>query len=64
MIDLDDELVETAQQELGTSTIAETVRTALRDVAARRARARQIEWLTNGGLADMATREHREDVWR
>ncbi|MFT9635653.1 type II toxin-antitoxin system VapB family antitoxin [Mycobacteroides abscessus subsp. abscessus] len=64
LIDLDDELVETAQRELGTSTITETVRAALREAAARRARSRQVDWLAQGGLASMADPEQRETVWR
>lgn len=64
LIDLDDELVETAQRELGTSTVTETVRVALREAAARRARSRQVDWLSQGGLAAMADPEQRETVWR
>lgn len=64
LIDLDDELVERAQQELGTTTLADTVRLALREAAALRARRRQIEWLTAGGLADMADADQRARVWR
>ena len=64
LIDLDDELVETAQRELGTRTVAETVRVALHEAAARRARSRQVDWLSQGGLADMADPERRETVWR
>ncbi|BBY53927.1 DUF2191 domain-containing protein [Mycobacterium koreense] len=64
LIELDDELLETARRELGTDTIADTVRTALREAAARGARARQIDWLAGGGLADMADASERETVWR
>lgn len=64
LIDLDDELLETARRELGTATIADTVRTALYEAASRRARSRQIDWLTAGGLAPMADPGQRETVWR
>jgi len=64
LIDLDDELLETARRELGTTTIADTVRAALREAAAHRARRRQIEWLTAGGLASLADPVQREAVWR
>lgn len=64
LIDLDDELVETARRELGTVTISDTVRTALREAATRRARSRQIDWLAAGGLASMADPAQRETVWR
>lgn len=64
LIDLDDELLETARRELGTATIADTVRTALREATARARRSRQIDWLTAGGLASMADPVQRETVWR
>jgi Arc/MetJ family transcription regulator len=63
LIDLDDELVEAARRALGTGTLAETVRTALREAAARRARSRQIDWLSQGGLAEMTDPDQRETVW-
>lgn len=64
LVDLDDDLVENAKRELGTTTLAETLRTALREAAAIRARSRQITWLTQGGLAEMADGEQRDAVWR
>ncbi|MGV0749805.1 DUF2191 domain-containing protein [Mycolicibacter minnesotensis] len=64
LIDLDDELLETARRELGTTTIADTVRAALREAATHRARTRQIEWLTSGGLASLADPAERDAVWR
>lgn len=64
LIDLDDELLETARRELGTTTITDTVRAALREAATHRARSRQIEWLTSGGLAPLADTAQREAVWR
>jgi Arc/MetJ family transcription regulator len=64
LIELDDELLAAAQRELNTVGIADTVRSALRLAATRSARVRQIEWLTSGGLAEMADRAARDDVWR
>ncbi|WP_016894106.1 hypothetical protein [Mycobacteroides abscessus] len=64
LIDLDNELLEAAQRELGTTTISDTVRAALREAAARGARARQIDWLKHGGLTEMADPQQRENVWR
>jgi len=64
LIDLDDELLDAARRELNTVGIAETVRSALRLAATRSARVRQVEWLTSGGLAEMADRTARDDVWR
>ncbi|GAB04374.1 DUF2191 domain-containing protein [Gordonia amarae] len=54
LIDLDDELLAAAQRELHTSSASETVNAALKNVAAIAARARQIDWLSQGGLAEHA----------
>jgi Arc/MetJ family transcription regulator len=64
LIDLDDELLAAAQRELSTTGVSDTVRTALQQVAATSARARQIEWLEQGGLESMADPEERGEVWR
>jgi len=64
LIDLDDELLDAARRELNTVGIADTVRSALRLAATRSARVRQIEWLAEGGLAEMADRSARDEVWR
>jgi hypothetical protein len=64
LIDLDDELLDAARRELNTVGIADTVRSALQLAATRSARVRQVEWLTSGGLAEMADRAARDDVWR
>lgn len=64
LIDLDDELLAAAQRELNTTGVSDTVRAALQLAAARSARARQMRWLTDGGLAVMADPALRGDVWR
>ncbi|PYE19481.1 hypothetical protein DFR67_103394 [Williamsia limnetica] len=64
LIDLDDDLLASAQLELGTSGVSDTVRAALRHAAAMSARAREIEWLSQGGLESMADRNLRDQVWR
>ena len=64
LIDLDDDLLTDARLALGTSGVSETVRTALRQAAGAAARARQVEWLSTGGLADQADAERRSAVWR
>lgn len=64
LIDLDDDLLAAAQRELRTTGISDTVRTALQQVAAASARARQIEWLEQGGLEVMADPRNRGEVWR
>ncbi|ONM50628.1 DUF2191 domain-containing protein [Nocardia donostiensis] len=64
LIDIDDDLLATARQELGTTGVSDTVRAALHAAAVAAARARQVEWLTEGGMEEMADREHRDQVWR
>ena len=64
LIDLDDELLEAAKRELGTTGVSDTVRAALQQAAAASARARQVEWLTSGGLGEIADPERRGQVWR
>jgi Arc/MetJ family transcription regulator len=64
LIDIDDELLDSAARELGTSGVSDTVRIALRQAAAAAARARQVAWLAEGGLAELADSEQRAAVWR
>lgn len=64
LIDLDDDLLAAAQRELHTEGVSDTVRAALRNAAATSARARQIAWLQEGGLAEHASPEWQDDVWR
>jgi len=64
LIDLDDELLTAAQRELHTSGVSDTVRAALRHATVAAARARQVDWLADGGLAEMADDEQRDAVWR
>ena len=64
LIDLDDELLADAQRELNTTGVSDTVRTALKQATARSARARQVIWLREGGLAAMADPARRDEVWR
>ena len=64
LIDLDDELLAAAQEGLHTSGVSDTVRAALRQAAAGAARVRQVEWLTEGGLAELTDAEQRAAVWR
>ncbi|MCO7221500.1 DUF2191 domain-containing protein [Klenkia sp. PcliD-1-E] len=64
LIDIDDDLLAQARRELGTTGISDTVRTALRQAAAASARARQVDWLAAGGLAELADPAQRADVWR
>lgn len=64
LIDVDDELLDAARTALNTQGITETVRSALREAAAAAARSRQVAWLSDGGMKELADREQREHVWR
>ena len=64
LIDLDDELLADAQRELNTTGVSDTVRTALTQATARSARARQVTWLQEGGLAARADPARHDEVWR
>ena len=64
LIDLDDELLASAQRELNTTGVSDTVRAALRQAASATARARQVVWLREGGLETLADPGQRADVWR
>jgi Arc/MetJ family transcription regulator len=64
LIDLDDDLLADAQRELRTTGVSDTVRIALQHAAARSARVRQVEWLEQGGMENMADRDQRGEVWR
>lgn len=64
LIDLDDELLARAQRELGTSGVSDTVRLALQQATAAAARARQVDWLADGGMAELTDSEARATIWR
>jgi Arc/MetJ family transcription regulator len=64
LIELDDDLLAEAQRELHTEGVSDTVRAALRHAAASAARARQIKWLADGGLAALSDGEQRAAVWQ
>ena len=64
LIDLDDELLASAQRELNTTGVSDTVRVALQQAASAAARARQVTWLREGGLGTMADSTQRAGVWR
>ena len=64
LIELDDELLDAARAALNTNGVTDTVRRALEQAAAAAARARQVEWLTDGGMAEMADPDTRAAVWR
>lgn len=64
LIELDDELLDEARQALHTAGVSDTVRAALRQAADAAARARQVQWLREGGLEELADATTRATVWR
>jgi Arc/MetJ family transcription regulator len=64
LIELDDGLLAEVQRQLGTTGVTDTVRTALVQISASLARARQVAWLSEGGLAEMIEPDQRAEVWR
>lgn len=64
LVEIDDALLDSARDALGSEGITGTIRAALEEAVASRARAQQIEWLTSGGLEKLADPEVRETVWR
>ena len=64
LIEIDDELLESAQHALGTAGVSDTFRAALNSAVVAHARASEVEWLVNGGMAEMADKDRRDDVWR
>ena len=64
LIDLDDELLARAGRELATSGVSDTVRLALQQATPAAARARQVDWLTDGGMAELTDSEARATIWR
>ena len=64
VVDLDDELLAAARNELNTTGVSDTVRAALRQAASAGARARQVAWLREGGLEALTDPAERADVGR
>lgn len=64
LIELDDDLLAAARRELHTTGVSDTVRAALKQAADAAARARQVDWLREGGLEPLADRQTQAAVWR
>jgi Arc/MetJ family transcription regulator len=64
LIDLDDELLASAQRQLNITGVSDMARAALQQAASAAARARQLTWLREGGLEGMADPAQGADVWR
>jgi len=62
VVDIDDEALARAAEELGTRTKVDTVNAALREVARRAAVRRELERGRSGAYAELATL--REQMWR
>ena len=64
LVDIDDTDLDAARVALQTSSIKETVATALREAVAAAARRREIERLTSGSLGDLVGKDQRRELWR
>ncbi len=64
LIDIDEEQLAAAQQELKTATKKDTVNAALRQVTALAARRRDLKRLTSGALPDLANEEVMPAAWQ
>ncbi|MFI6596436.1 type II toxin-antitoxin system VapB family antitoxin [Nonomuraea sp. NPDC050536] len=63
VIDIDKGLLDTAQQELGTSTMKETVNQALQEVAERAKRREAFEYWTSRDNTDLLDPELMKRAW-
>lgn len=64
LIDVDDAALQAARAALDTSTIKDTVNTALRQAAATAARRRHLERLAANALPDLRRPEVMDSAWR
>ncbi|MFI7698352.1 type II toxin-antitoxin system VapB family antitoxin [Nonomuraea sp. NPDC049480] len=63
VIDIDKELLEVAQHELGTSTMKETVNMALQEVAERAKRREAFEYWRTRDNTDLLDQEIMKHAW-
>lgn len=64
LVDIDEDALRAAMEELGTKTKKDTINTALREVAARRARMEALEFWINEGSPDLGDPEIMKQAWR
>lgn len=64
LIDIDDDLLRSAAETLGTGTKKATVNAALAEVVKAELRRRHLDHLTGGGLADLSDPEVMDRAWR
>jgi Arc/MetJ family transcription regulator len=64
LVDIDDELLEQATKELGTTTKKETVNAALREVLRQRAVARHKESIRSGLYENLLDPDVMKGAWR
>ncbi|QYC38602.1 hypothetical protein Nocox_04875 [Nonomuraea coxensis DSM 45129] len=63
VIDIDKELLEAAQHELGTSTMKETVNAALQEIAGRAKRREAFEYWCSRDNTDLLDPEFMKQAW-
>ena len=64
LVDVDEDLLREAAAELGTVTKKDTINSALRDVLRRRAVARHLELMREGGFASLLDADTMRGAWR
>jgi len=64
LVDVDEDALKAAMEELGTATKKDTINAALREVAARRARLEAAEFWTTEGSPDLSDPEIMGKAWR
>ena len=64
VIDLDEEALTAAAEELGTTTKVATVNAALREIASRRVRREALDFWASGGSPDLLDPEVMGKAWR
>ncbi|HEU5470346.1 MAG TPA: type II toxin-antitoxin system VapB family antitoxin [Actinophytocola sp.] len=64
LIDVDDDLIDIAKAYLGTTTLKDTVNSALREIKARRDREAVLAWWATDPLPDLRNPEVMDSAWR
>lgn len=64
LVDIDDDVLRTAQGIRGTGTIKATVDAGLRELVASEARRREVDRLMDGYLESLKDKGARREVWR
>lgn len=64
LIDIDDDALTAAAEELGTKTKVETVNRALGEIAARKERLKLLEWIRSAEANDLGEPGVMDNAWR